>query len=139
MATKLFDLHIEMGEVQPGVFYAKTILGNNGIMFEHQGPTPAIAAQAVLMDMETSGMWPLMAQNPIGMSQYPFPVPGQRNSGVAPTTTTTTTPPAKKDADPVRIRAVELGSTPKGACEALCISYDNFGAAKCASICKGKK
>jgi len=135
MPQKYFDLHIEIGDVQPGIYYAKTILGNNGIKFEHQGPTPAQAMFKIISDMENAGIWPLIANNP-GMTPYPF-LNGTSNAG--PTTTAATTTPTKKGADPVRERPADLGSTPKGQCEAICISFDNFGVTKCNNICKGKK
>jgi hypothetical protein len=135
--TKFFDLHFEVGDVSAGIFYAKTILGNNAVKFEHQGPTPGAAIMACIADMEGAGMWGIIASNP-AMTPYPFPGPGQRNSGVT-TTTAATTVPAKKQADPVRVRSFELGTTPKGQCESLCITHDNFGSVKCGSFCPGKQ
>jgi len=136
--SKFFDIHIEVGDVQTPIgnaFYARTILGNNAVKFEHQGDSPAEAINRLAVDMENTGMWGLIMQNPAGFAPYPF-MSGQTAQT---TSTPTTSTPPKKDAEPIRKRPVDLLSTPKGECEAICISYDNFGVSKCATMCRGKK
>ena len=132
---KMFDIHIEVGDVQTGVFYAKSIIGNNAMKIEHHGPNPTSAIMLAIADMEAIGLWQILYSDP-SAAPYPFPGntppvnshPGGTNGG---------TQPKKKD--PVRVLPSELAGTPKGKCEPQCTSYDHFGVSKCATMCKGKK
>jgi hypothetical protein len=125
MAGKLFDLHFEVGiDPSTGQFYAKTILGSNGVIFEEQGASPGHAIAKTGASLEQAGMWNLIAQNPL-MSTYPFG------------TTTNAKPKTLNAYDPTlpKKRPADIFSEAHPGCQAMCQSFDNFGDAKCKSIC----
>lgn len=123
---RLFDLHFEIGLNPGGDFYARTVLGQNGIIMEQSGSTPARAIDKLAIDMEAGNFWALIIAHP-GMSSYPF-------GSTAPSTTTQ--PPAKKpDPNVPRKKPMELTQVSHPDCQALCTSWDHFGKAKCKSMC----
>ena len=122
---KLFDLHCEIGLNTGGDFYAKTVLGVNGLLMEHSGPTPATALDRLAKDLENNNFWALIVANP-SMSSYPF--------GTAPSVNTQA---AAKKPDPniVRKKPMELTQVSHPDCQLLCTSFDHFGKTKCKSMC----
>ena len=123
---KLFDIHLEIGIANPGPgFYAKTILGHNGIIFEAVHPNSVAAAVAkVAIDLEGAGMWTLIHNTP-AIASYPF---GSAPSAVTqPTSTYDPKAPKKRPSD--------LHGTTHPDCQMMCQSFDHFGTSKCKSIC----
>jgi hypothetical protein len=136
---KVFDLHLEIGTNPKPVsgFYALTILGANGIKFEGIGSSPAEAIAKLSLDMEKSGMWGAIASNP-GVTPFPFPAIGGPPAAVP--VASTAKPPAVPDPNTKKQQPSYLAGEPKGQCEALCLSYENFGQIRCSmSVCAGKK
>lgn len=136
VGQKVFDVHFEIGINPPPMrgYYALTVLGNGGVKFEAMGQTPAEALAKVAMDMEGSGMWQMIAGN---TGANPFPFVSSKPPAAVPVPTNT---PNKKDPDIIKEQPSYLAGKPKGQCEALCLSYENFGATKCnTSVCAGKK
>jgi len=129
MAGKVFDLHIEIGINSPPVsdFYAKIVLGQNAVIFEQDGSTPASAISKLVMDLESSGMWPAIAK---GAGNY-------RPAG-APTTKSATPPVPKAKVDPKisRKKPMELTQVSHPDCTSLCTSFEFFGKKKCAGMCQ---
>ena len=122
---KLFDLHFEIGLNPGGDFYAKTVLGANGLLLEQSGPTPAMALAKLAQDMENNSFWALIVANP-SMASYPF--------GTAPSINTQS--PAKKpDPNIARKKPMELTQVAHPDCQMLCTSFDHFGKTKCKSMC----
>jgi hypothetical protein len=124
---KLFDVHFEIGSNPIGNYYARTVLGVNGLMFEQSGPTPKMAIERLAADMENNSFWALIIANP-AMSSYPFSTttPPSVRPG----------PPAKKpDPNVVRELPSELTQVAHPDCQPLCTSFDHFGKTKCKSMC----
>ena len=130
--SKLFDIHFEIGTNGPpaGDFYAKCLLGGNGVIFSANGPSPAAAIQRVALDMENTGMWALIVSNPT-LSTYPL------------TTGNSSRPPVpaeikkKSAADPnaPKRQPSDLTQVAHPDCTALCTSFEHFSDKKCKSMC----
>lgn len=140
MPKKLFDLHIEVGEMPNGEIYAITRLNNNNTMFMEISQFYADAICEMVCSMDAAGMFQRMKQYP-AISQFPF---GGQNS------TTSAGPSSPKPKYPTgpnnatnngspRKSWSDLISVPKGQCEDQCIVYDNFAGKKCGSFCSHKK
>jgi len=121
---KVFDLHFEIGVNGPpnADFYCLTILGQNGVMFQADGSSPAAALSKVAIDMEQAGMWSFIAKHPV-VSAYPL--------GTAPSVqpTITVDPKAPKQ------RPSDLHSVAHPTCQQMCLSFEHFGVNKCKNIC----
>lgn len=117
---KYFDLHIEVGMAQQGLFYAKTVLGQ-AIEYREEGPTPAVAVGKLAVSLETQSLWSNMAQNP-QMCSYPFPGPQTPLAA-------TIDPKAPKK------RPADLSQVSHPACQMQCTSFDHFSTTKCKSMC----
>lgn len=120
---KYFTLHLECGLTNIGALYAKTILGVRGGI-EYRKESTASLAHAIMdlvNDLQTGGMWNTLAQNP-QICVYPFPG--------------TQTPLANGiDPNAPKKRPSDLSQVTHPACQTQCISFDNFGAGKCRSMC----
>ncbi len=124
--TKLFDLHMEIGSVLGGKYYAKIILGKNQVLFYREGPSPAVAIAELASDMENTNMWQAIFNNP-SISVYPF----QTASGKPPV------PALKTKIDPNAPKQLpgRLTAVVHPDCQPQCTSFDLFGASKCKSMC----
>jgi hypothetical protein len=133
---KAFDLHYEVGIVGPGLFYARTVLGNGSVRpFQEQGHSPSEAMNRLSLALENAGLWPVLAGNP-GITPYPFPSTGARPNGpIGGVANTKNTVQSKGNTMVTRKRPADLISIPHPDCESQCISFDNFGPSKCRSIC----
>lgn len=133
---KMFDIHIEVGDVQTGVFYAKTILANGQAVIEKHGPNPSSPIMQVVAEMEQIGLWQILYNDP-SISSYPF------NTGGVPGSTSNSSPNVvvnnRKKKDPPKQLPSTLTGVDKPACQTLCTSFDHFGDSKCRSICASKK
>ena len=125
--VKVFDVHFEIGTNGPpnSDFYAKVMLGKQGVIFQQDASTPAAAIAKIALDMENSGMWAIIAQNP-SISSYP---PGSMP------TTKSPTPKTKVDPDAPKKKPMELTQVAHPDCQLLCTSFDFFGKGKCKSMC----
>ncbi len=131
MATKMFDLHIEMGTTSLGAVYALTILGNNALKIQGIGTDADEALKNFLNEMVSTGALSMVANHP-QLSQYPMGNVAQ--SSVQQKPTPNSAPPSIK-----KESAHYLGNVPHPTCQARCLTYENFGVSKCGSFCKGKK
>jgi len=121
--TKFFDLHFEIGQTDTGKYYAKTVLGvQSGIVYQEEGPTPAVAISSLGARLENAAIWSTIAQNP-AICQYPFSGPQI---------------PLAVNIDPnaPKKRPSDLSSVAYPACQIQCTSYDHFGAGKCKNMCR---
>ena len=127
MPGKVFDLHFEIGTNGPphSNFYARVMLGPNGVIFQHDASTPAAAISKIVIDMETSGMWAVLAKNP-GISTFP--------AGAATPNLTVST----KKADPNAPKQLPSDLTQEvyPDCTGMCTSFEFFGKNKCAGMCQ---
>jgi len=135
--SKLFDIHFEIGLNPPPTsdFYAKVQLGNNGVIFEQDGSSPATAIAKIAIDMEQSGMWAIIAKNP-GLSSPSVggtPSTGGPSTGGAPSTKSPTE--TKVDPNAPKKRPSDITQIPHPDCQVVCQAYDNFGVVKCKNIC----
>lgn len=129
MAGKVFDLHIEIGVNSPPTsdFYARIVLGQNAVIFEQDGSSPAAAVSKLVIDLESSGMWAVIAQNP----SYSHPA-----GSPAPKSTTPPGPKKKIDANIPRKKPMDLTQVPHPDCTGMCTSFEFFGKNKCAGMCQ---
>ena len=130
MAGRVFDLHIEIGVNSPPTsdFYARIVLGQNAVIFEQDGSSPAAAISKLVIDLESSGMWPVIAQNPAISN--------------GPATTKSATPPTpKKKVDPnaPKRKPMDLTQVPHPDCTGMCTSFEFFGKNKCAGMCQQRR
>ncbi len=144
-SNKMFDLRIVVERDSHGHYTAKTILGNNGIMFCNTSVTNKAdeALIDLIEEMEVSSGISMLLATP-GLSQQ-FIDDGHsgNKSTSAPAAAVPTNKPAtrnfKKYTGPLQ-RAVDIPlEVPKGDCEERCSSYDMFGAAKCGNFCPTRK
>ena len=134
MATKLFDLHIEVGKMNTGEYYAKTILGNNGVQYTKIAQHMVDAICEMACEMDASAALQLLEANP-ALSLYPI---GGSQTTAAGTSKHVPAPLGGKISTLPRVNWSDLTRVPKGQCEARCKVHDLFGGTKCASFCKHK-
>lgn len=119
---KYFDLHIECGLTDTDDFYVKTVLGNRGIEYRKESRVSlAHAIVDLVNELQTSGMWSVLAQNP-QTCVYPFP-------GTQTPLAISVDPKAPKK------RPADLSRVAHPACQMQCTSFDHFGAPRCKSMC----
>jgi len=139
MSVKIFDVHFEIGTNGPptGDFYAKCLLGGNGVLFEENGPTPAAAISKVVINMENTGMWSLIAQNP-SLSVYPFTgsTPAQTGNSSRPPVPAEVIKKSAPDPNAPKRMPGDLSQVTHPDCTVLCTSFEHFGKAKCKSMCR---
>ena len=141
MATDLFDIHIKISKTNSGEYCAKTILGNNAMLFERFNPHLTDSICDLMVDLDVAGIWTMLEATP-SLSGWPFTrVPAAVPTSKPATKPTTTTPAApKKKQVPVTLqRPVDLTSVHFPDCKPVCQAYDLFGRSKCKALCQSKK
>lgn len=155
MAKHLFDIRIQVDETNDGKFIARTIIGNQALLYEFKADNITDALCELICDMENCAAWDMIKNTPSLTHDFlrrwatitaparavpkavPTSTPPKRNFATGgPVTSRHPTGPSNSNVK--RVPWSDLIHVPKGQCESRCIVYDNFAAKKCGSFCPQK-